>query len=365
MVQLGRQFELDEENLIFESKNSKIYTGLHLPSNTPVVIKTPSQKYPRPSIIESFKKEFQYGSFFHQKHPESFVKMLECLEIASSVYLISEKQGSSISEIIERIGKYSHKEFLENAVEMTKNLLKMHNLNFIHLDVKPSNFVLNLKTQKPMLIDFGISAPICHKIPLIHCPSPIGTYQYMSPEQTGISKYVGRGSDIYSLGITFFEMLTGNLPFSGDSKSIMNQQRTKILPTPDDIPWEINCIIKKMTEKDPKNRYLSLVGVLHDLKFCLKNIENIAILEHFIAGEKDVKEFQISMKFYGRKKELKALEIWINSKKRNMMLISGYSGCGKTKLMTNFVNDTTLEFITGKGKCEQFQNSIPYFPFIK
>jgi serine/threonine protein kinase len=369
MVQLGKHFELDEKNIIFESKNSRIFTGTHLPSNTPVLMKTPSHKYPRPNTIESFKKEFQYGSFFHQKHPEDFVKMVECLETSNSVFLISERQGSSISEIIKRNGKFSYEDFLENAIEMTKNLLKIHNLNFIHRDVKSSNFVLNL-------IDFGISAPVYNKTPLIHCPTPVGTYQYMSPEscglgtyspteQTGISKYVGRGSDIYSLGITFFEMLTGYLPFNGDSKSIMHQQRTKNLPTPNYIPWEMNCIIQKMTEKDTKNRYFSLVGVLNDLKFCLENIKNPGNLENFIAGKKDVKGFQISMKFYGREKELDTMKNWINSKKKNIMLVSGYSGCGKTKLITNFVSDSDLKFITGKGKCEQFQNSIPYYPFIK
>jgi serine/threonine protein kinase len=186
-----------------------------------------------------------------------------------------------------------------------------------------------------------------------------------SPEQTGrISKDIDFRSDIYSLGVTFYELLSGSVPFKGDQMSLVYSQITKKLPELNGVPGQINKIIEKMTAKNPKERYSTAFGVQKDLKLCLENISKLDELS-FVCGEKEVELFQIPNKLYGREEEIMLLKRYITSNQTNMVCISGYSGSGKSKLIEALYEDKDLNLLIASGKFDQYDRSTPYSAFIR
>jgi serine/threonine protein kinase len=189
---------------------------------------------------------------------------------------------------------------------------------------------------------------------------------FFSPEQTGrISKPVDFRSDIYSLGITFYQFLTGNVPFSGlDKMSLVHSHITKKLPKVEDVPNAINDILQKMTAKNSNERYSSVSGVQKDLKFCLEHFENLSNV-NFICGMNQKEKFQIPNKLYGRDEELFLLRSFINSEDSKMCCVSGFSGAGKSKLIEELYKDQNNNLLMVFGKYDQFDRSTPYSAFIK
>jgi serine/threonine protein kinase len=184
----------------------------------------------------------------------------------------------------------------------------------------------------------------------------------MSPEQTGrISKNMDFRSDIYSLGISFYEMLTGKLPFVGDKLALVHAQITKKLPNIPDIKEALNNVLQKMSSKNPSERYYSAFGVFKDLEQIEENFDK---LTNFEIGLHDIKEFQIPNKLYGREDELKLLKKSMKEGFR-MCLISGSSGLGKSALCEELLKDHGLELVMAYGKFDQFSRSTPYSAFFK
>jgi serine/threonine protein kinase len=186
-----------------------------------------------------------------------------------------------------------------------------------------------------------------------------------SPEQTGrISKNIDFRSDIYSLGITFYQILSGDVPFKGDKISLVHSQITKKIPKLEGVPNQINYILEKMTQKNQRDRYSTALGVQKDLKRCLEFFSTLNDLS-FLCGEKETEIFHIPNKLYGRKGELECLKTFINSKNSNMCCVSGISGSGKSKIIESLLDDKKLNYFIVSGKFDQYDRSTPYSAFIK
>ena len=349
--------------VIFTSSNTIIERATRN-DGVDVIIKKPHHTFPSQALVESYKKDFSFTKSFHDTNPEYFINMLDIIEQKNgSVVLIQEDVGSGLETLLQKKKLFTTKEFLILARDMTKSLDLVHSKQVIHRDIKVSNFVFDEKNQKPKLIDFGLAVYVSRKSPSISCSKPIGTFHYMSPEQTGrISKNVDNRSDIYSLGISFYELLTGKKPFEGDKLALVHSQITKKLPNIPDIPKVLNDLIQKMCSKNPSERYSSTKGILKDLEFIEKNLNSIP--SNFEVGKQDEKFFQIPNKLYGREKEIRILKLSISSQEK-MCLVSGYSGAGKSKLVEELFKEKTLELYHGYGKFDQFNRSTPFSAFIR
>jgi histidine kinase len=362
--------------LVFASTNSIVVRATRKSDGKSVILKKPASKFPEKWHMESFRVDFNITKSLHKLHPDHFLNHLELIESENGTCtLVEEDIGEGLSNLLGKTKKFNTKEFLKLAIDMASALSLAHSHHVIHRDVKVSNFIVDSKSHKPKLIDFGISVITSRKSPFVSCPFPIGTFAYMSPEQTGrVSMKVDSRSDIYSLGITFYEMLTGGLPFHGDKLGLVHSQITKKIPTMLEVPEVLNGMVQKMCAKNPKERYQTAYGVQKDLEHFLENLENLP--KEFKFAEKDVKQFEISdnMYFlyffiisrYGRGKELnelKKLVLDVENQTR-LCFVVGNSGSGKSRLIEELSKDPSLNAMLAYGKFDQFNRTTPYSGFI-
>ena len=197
---------------IHETRNSIIYRGHKENETQPVIIKLLKTKYPTPSEIARFKQEY---NLVKKLDIENIIKIFDLVEHDNKYAIIEEDFGGiSLKEIL-KTKKLELKSFLQISSKVSETLGLIHKNNIIHLDIKPDNILINSEKGEVKITDFGISAVLTHANDELYNPDVIeGTLSYMSPEQTGrMNRGVDYRTDMYSLGVTFYEMLTGEVPF--------------------------------------------------------------------------------------------------------------------------------------------------------
>lgn len=162
-------------------------------------------------------------------------------------------------------------------MELIDTLHQLHQQRIIHKDVKPANILIHPETRKIKLIDFSIASLLPRETQEIQSPNALeGTLAYLSPEQTGrMNRGIDYRSDFYSLGVTFFELLSGQLPFtSHDPMELLHchiaKQPDSICNLNPEIPLMLGEIICKLMAKNAEDRYQSATGLKYDLVFCLE-----------------------------------------------------------------------------------------------
>ncbi|MEM7184735.1 MAG: serine/threonine-protein kinase PknK, partial [Spirochaetota bacterium] len=263
--------------------------------------------------------------------------------------------------------------FLQVATTLASHLASVHAAGIIHKDIKPQNILINPKTKAIRLIGFGISSRLSLKSQNLGNPDILeGTLAYISPEQTGrMNRVVDYRSDLYSLGVTFYEILTGFLPFqSQDSMELVHSHLAKtakpMQEVDTNIPTPLSNIVERLMAKNAEERYQSAFGLKHDLEQCSKQLQEQGTITTFTLASQDHSGlFQISQKLYGREKQLDTL---LQSFERvaggscELMLVSGYSGVGKSALIHEVHKPITTKrgnFVS--GKFDQFQRNTPYY----
>jgi serine/threonine protein kinase len=184
-------------------------------------------------------------------------------------YLIMEYvDGKSLEDIIEEKGKLSYKEIVEKSGIILKALSHIHSKNLVHRDLTPQNILIENENDRIVIIDFGIAKDVIASN-LTGSQDVIGNPYYMSIEQLNKSKDVDNTTDIYSYGVILFQMLTGDVPFRGTIREILQQH---FKPVPDvinnslDAPWGIQKILRKAMDKRPESRYQDALDLLDALK---------------------------------------------------------------------------------------------------
>src|SRR6478672_9688507 len=268
-------------------------------------------------------------------------------------------------------------EFLNIAMQLASTLGHLHEQQIIHKDIKPQNIVINAETQEIQLIDFSIASQLERENSTLKNPDLLeGTLAYMSPEQTGrMNRSIDYRTDFYSLGVTFYEMLTGKLPFDAlDPLELVHCHIAKVPISPHQvnakIPEAVSNIVMKLLAKTAEDRYQSADGLKFDLETCLLKLQTTGTITDFIPGSADkAGQLLIPQKLYGRESEVsQLLETFdrVSSGKTEMMLVSGYSGIGKTVL----VNEVHKPIVRQRGyfiagKFDQFKRNIPYTSLIQ
>lgn len=285
--------------------------------------------------------------------------------------------GEFLIKVIES-QKLSIMESLEIVIKLTDTLLYIHSQNIIHKNINPRNIIWDQKRKKIKLGGMELSSVISNETTqytnLFLTDSPL---EYISPEQTGrMNRNIDIRSDFYSIGIIMYQLLTGILPFySRDMLEIMYSHIAHIPLAPNEvnseIPTMLSNMVMKLLEKSPEKRYQTAKGLLSDLGRCFAQLLSKNSIDEFTLGKSDYqRNFSIStQKLYGRELDIeKLIEIFkkASSGSNELVLISGYSGVGKTAIV-NEVHEilTKNSGIFISGKFDQYNKNIPYSAFCQ
>jgi histidine kinase len=359
---------------IFRGENSTILSGIRNCDNCPVILKFLNREHPAPIELSAFIREYE---IINKISGDRIIKTYGVEKYNNSLFIVLEDiGGESIDKVLQSI-KPGITEKISLAIQMTQSLIQIHQNNIIHKDINPTNFIWNYKTNQLKIIDFGISAEIIREASqCINLNVLEGSLDYLSPEQTGrINRPLDCRTDLYSLGITFYELFTGRLPFNGDDeleKIYSHIAKTPIPPAEIDpeIPAIISKIVMKLISKTVEDRYQSALKLKEDLEFCFQLPEDKRDSCDVILGDRDYGDrFEIPHKLYGREVET---QILIDEFEKaadghcGLLLVSGYSGIGKSSLIHEIRKP-----ITGKkgyfisGKYNQLERDIPYNGIIQ
>jgi len=349
-------------NITYNSDRTTICQGVRISDNKKVLIKFNNIEHPTIEDLLRIKREFMIAS---KIYGDNVIKAYEAINYKYSIAIVFEDFGAkSLAELL-RTTKLDLKKKLFIAVNIAEALVQIHKQGVIHKDINPFNIVWNTETDEIKVIDFGISSELIEKG---HIKPNLfeGTCLYVSPEQTGkINRIVDFRSDLYSAGVTFYEIFTGKPPFEGDELEIIYSHIAKMPLEPKfvckEIPSTISDIIMKLLSKNAEDRYKTALGLKYDLQYCLDNIYSSEKINIFRIAQKDVSNrFEIPQKLYGRENDFDKIKDLLKSRIR-MLVISGYSGVGKTAIIEEISQEffcKSTRFIS--GKFGQFEHNNPY-----
>ena len=359
---------------IVENSRVLICRARRAQDNQEVLLKILRNKNPSADEMMSFEQEYDL------LHSLDLPRVIKAHSLSKYwdhyVIAMDGLEGESLAETIEerRLGL---REALSAAIQITEIVGALHSVNIIHRDIHPSVFLWNRTMETVHLIDLGFATRLSFERPGLQNPETLGgTLSYISPEQTGrMNRRLDLRTDLYSLGVTLYQMFTGKLPFeSSDAMELVNCHIAR-LPVPPhainpELPTVLSDLILKLMRKNAEERYQSASGLQADLELCASRLKDSAEIEPFELARKDVSlSFEIPEKLYGREQEvgelLAAFES-IATGKTQMVLIAGYSGIGKTALVQEVHKPITGArgyFVT--GKFDQFKRDIPYAALIE
>ncbi|MBN3962773.1 ATP-binding sensor histidine kinase [Nostoc sp. NMS8] len=359
---------------IYSGSKTLVYRGIREEDKKSVVLKLMRNEYPTFAEIAQFRN--QYIITKNLDIP-GIVKTYSLENYRNSYVLVMEDFGGIPLQDwrLEDKGKkdnwLSLNEFFPIAIKIASTLERLHRDRIIHKDIKPANILINPSTDEIKLIDFSIATLLPREVQFLANTNILeGTLAYISPEQTGrMNRGIDYRTDFYSLGITFFQLLTGQLPFTSKDPtelvySHIAKQPLKASRIHSNIPLILSDIISKLMAKNAEDRYQSALGLKHDLEVCQSQWQETGNIAPFELRVRDISDrFVIPEKLYGRQSEVETL---LTAFKRvtagvtEMILVAGFSGIGKTAVVNEVHKPIVRQrsyFI--KGKFDQFQRDIP------
>ncbi|BAY62150.1 serine/threonine protein kinase with two-component sensor domain [Calothrix brevissima NIES-22] len=366
-------YRISEE--LYNGSRTIVYRAVRESDFVPVVIKLLKNSYPSFSELLLFRNQYTIGKNLNSP----LIIQTYSLEPLQNGYMLVMEDFGGISLKEWRMVKTlpSLQEFLVLAIALCDILNLLYHERIIHKDIKPSNILINPQTKQVKLIDFSIASLLPRETQTLVNPNVLeGTLAYISPEQTGrMNRGIDYRTDFYSLGVTFYELLTGELPFSSnEAMELVHSHLAKIPPLiheiKPDIPSVISAIVSKLMAKNAEDRYQSALGLKFDLENCLHQLKETGEIQSFEIAQRDLCDrFIIPDKLYGRENEVQSL---LQAFERvaggssELMLVAGFSGIGKTAVVNEVHKPITRQcgyFI--KGKYDQFNRNIPFSAFVQ
>jgi serine/threonine protein kinase len=423
---------------IHAGKNTVIYRARRERDQTPVILKMPRLEQPTPKDVAQLRHEYEITKNLDM---DGVVKMhgLETHQ-QRPILVLEDFGGQSLKNLI-AAHPFDPATFLVIAIQLADTLGAVHQRQIIHKDIKPTNIIVDFgleqipgeskskiskmpakspqgeRVQNPLayppgqakskiqvkITDFGIASRLSRENPTISNPTMLeGTLAYISPEQTGrMNRAVDYRTDFYSLGVTFYEMLTGRLPFEADDPMALVHAHIAKQPLPpvalrQDVPPMVSNIIMKLLAKTAEERYQSASGLKADLERCLHQWQATGQIESFRLGRQDMSDrFELPQKLYGREQDIGTLlavfgrvareeqpgngatrhlksptakGYAVANLKSEIVLVAGSAGIGKSSLI-NEVHKAIAGveqrgyFIS--GKFDQYKRNIPYASLIQ
>ena len=368
---------------LYSGTRTQVYRALSERNQKPVVIKLLKSEYPTFNELVQFRNQYTIAKNLDLP---GVVKPLTLENYGNGFALVMEDNGCiSLYEEMkqwgngEGMGRCSDalNEFFHIAIQIAQTLEGLYSYRVIHKDIKPQNILINPQTKQVNLIDFSISSLLPRESQEIINPNVLeGTLAYMSPEQTGrMNRGIDYRTDFYSLGITFYELLTGQLPFTSNEPMELVHCHIARKPTPPSelvpaIPQVVSDMVIKLMAKTAEERYQSAFGLRYDLETCLQQWQEKNSIKQFPLGSRDITEsFIIPEKLYGRETEVVTLLAAfdrVSAGTTEMMLVAGFSGIGKTAVVHEVHKPIVRQrgyFI--KGKFDQFKRDIPFSAWVQ
>ncbi|MCP4135126.1 MAG: AAA family ATPase [bacterium] len=371
MIQLPG-YQVTEQ--LYKSRNSTIYRGTRDGDKKAVIIKLLNKEFTGQEEPARFRREYEIT---RKLEGEGIIGVYGLETDHTRLAMILEDCGGSSIETVLPLRHLSLAEKLSLAIQITESLGQIHAQHIIHKDINPSNLLWNPQKNRVTIIDFGISSELTRENPEVRNPNVLeGTINYISPEQTGrMNRAMDYRTDLYSLGVTLYEIFTGQLPFQAyDAMEMVHYHIAKTPAPPNtvnpDIPATLSAIILKLLSKTAEERYQNTLGLKSDLEYCLDQLTEKGIIKAFEIGKNDISgRFAIPQKLYGREREtvlLLAAFDRISRGTREILFIAGDPGIGKSALVNEVhkpITEKRGNFIS--GKFDQFKRDIPYSAFIQ
>jgi PAS domain S-box-containing protein len=329
----------------------------------------PAAEHPTPAALDRLAHE--YG-LKEELDGAWAVRPLELIREGGRTMLVLEDPGG---EPLERLlgVPFEMDLFLRLAIDISVAVGRLHRRGLLHKDIKPANIMVNCADRQVRLTGFGIASRVPRERQAPEPPETIaGTLAYMAPEQTGrMNRSIDSRSDLYALGVTFYQMLTGSLPFTAADpmewvhchiarKPLPPSERSKNIPAP------VSEIIMNLLAKTADERYQTAAGVESDLRHCLAEWERKGRIDRFALGKHDAPDrLLLPEKLYGRAREIETLlacfDRMVSNGTAELVLVSGYSGIGKSSVV-NELHRLLVEQrgLFASGKFDQYKRDIPY-----
>src|SRR5215472_15431868 len=358
----------DEEFVLYRSENS------NHPGSPSVLLLAPAST--RPALETLRKIEHEY-SLREELDSAWAVRPLDLSEQYGQTTLVLEDPGG---ETLDRLlsGPMEMTQFLRLAVGLATALGGLHKRELTHKDVKPANVLVDPATGQVRLTGFGIASRLPRERQTPEPPEFIaGTLAYMAPEQTGrMNRSVDSRSDLYALGVTLYQMLTGRLPFTASEPMEWVHCHIARRPVPPserlkDVPAAVSRIIMKLLAKTAEERYQTAAGVESDLRRCLAEWEARHRIDDLPLGQDDIPDrLLMPEKLYGRAREvdilLAAFDRVVKGGAAELVLVSGYSGIGKSSVVNELHKVLVPQRgLFASGKFDQYKRHIPYSTLVQ
>lgn len=356
--------------LIVENDIESIYRAVDKKNQSKFIIKKIKPNYKTIHYTQRLENELLLGKQIDSKY---ILKPIEIINENDSLFILAENtEGLILSEIIKDTN--STLEFkLEILIKLASAISDLHKQKIIHKNLHPEKIIYNPTTKEVKILNLRYASFYKDTSLISSNQNMMGIdVKYISPEQSGrMNRSTDHRTDIYSLGVIFYELLSGNVPFnSKDSSEIVYKHiAQEHLPIGNKVPNILEKIVSKLLEKNPTKRYQNTLTLKSDLEKCLLDYKENGTFTDFEIGQNDISaNFNISQKLYGRETEKKQLINSFNNVctgQRELTVISGLSGTGKTSLIREIHQDIVLKhgyFI--EGKFNKFSSNSPYSGLI-
>jgi len=352
-----------------KDENFILYRGRSRYDASQILVLSPLAEYPAPEILKRLEHEY---SLREDLDPTWVARPIAMARHWDRTVLVLEDPGGV--PLDQLLGQPLEVAFsLRLAINLSRAIDQLHQRDIIHKDIKPANVLVNSDTGQCWLTGFGIASRLPRERQAPEPPEFVaGTLAYMAPEQTGrMNRSIDSRSDLYSLGVTLYEVLTGSLPFTASDpmewvhchiarQPVSPSERLK------NVPAAVSAIIMKLLAKIAEERYQTAAGVESDIRRCLAEWETRRRIDEFPLGEHDRPDrLRIPEKLYGRALEIDTLlasfDRVVASGRLELVLVSGYSGIGKSSVV-NELHKVLVppRGLFASGKFDQYKRDIPY-----
>ncbi len=360
--------------VVHQDERTSILRAVREADRRPVLIKALDLRHSGGRALERLRNEFEIGSGLDLG---SIARPLALETVRGMPALVIEDTGAEPLDAM-LCGPLPIETFLELASAISEAVAALHHAGVIHKDLMPEHILVHPTTRQVWLTDLGLASRLPREQQAESEPPRLieGSFPYLSPEQTGrINRPLDPRTDLYTLGIVFYRMITGRLPFDANDPLEWVHCHVARPPAPperyvDRLPAPLSRIVLKLLAKMPEERYQCARGLVHDLKRCLNDWRGRGAIAAFELGEFDVSDrFEIPSRLLGREEQTAKLRAAFDrvaaTGNTELVAVRGDPGVGKSSLVKMLGRSVQDRALVLTGKFDKDKRDIPYSTIVQ